>query len=108
VRVSSRRAWIRERFIWLVHFRFAADEFSLIKLPRQLNFTEARDAPWQRSSGSEPGASHSTGHKGVPEIPLKSVAPATEKHYLGIRYDPGMFSSRVARTAPFALASLLK
>ena len=30
------------------------------------------------------------------------------KHYLGIRYEPGMFSSSVARTAPFALASLLK
>jgi hypothetical protein len=30
------------------------------------------------------------------------------KHYLGIRYDPGMFSSSVARTAPFALASVLK
>jgi hypothetical protein len=28
--------------------------------------------------------------------------------YLGIRYDPGMFSSRVARTAPLAAASLLK
>jgi hypothetical protein len=26
----------------------------------------------------------------------------------GMRYDPGMLSSRVARTAPFALASLLK
>ena len=59
-------------------------------------------------SGSEPGASHSTGHRGLPEIVLKPAAPATEKHYLGIRYDPGMFSSRVARTAPFAFASLLK
>ena len=28
--------------------------------------------------------------------------------YFGIRYDPGMFSSRVARTEPFAVASLLK
>ena len=30
------------------------------------------------------------------------------EHYLGIKYDPGMLSSSVARTAPFALASLLK
>jgi hypothetical protein len=30
------------------------------------------------------------------------------KHYLGIRYDPGMLSSSVARIAPFAVASLLK
>jgi hypothetical protein len=30
------------------------------------------------------------------------------KHYLGIRYDPRLLSSSVARTAPFAVASLLK
>jgi hypothetical protein len=30
------------------------------------------------------------------------------KNYFGIRYDPGMFSSNVANTAAFAVASLLK
>jgi len=41
-------------------------------------------------------------------VPLKSNWDRKEEPYLGIRYDPGMFSSRVARTAPFAVASLLK
>jgi hypothetical protein len=31
-----------------------------------------------------------------------------EDVYLAMRCDPGIFSSKVARTAPFALASLLK
>ena len=39
---------------------------------------------------------------------LQQMPCQQSKHYLGIRYDPGMFSSSVARTAPFALASLLK
>lgn len=34
--------------------------------------------------------------------------PFKEKCYFGIRYDPGMLSSRVAKTAAFAVASLLK
>jgi hypothetical protein len=39
---------------------------------------------------------------------LEQMPCQQSKRYLGIRYDPGMFSSSVARTAPFALASLLK
>jgi hypothetical protein len=39
---------------------------------------------------------------------LQQMPCQQSKHYLGIRYDPGMFSSSVARTAPFALASLLR
>jgi len=36
------------------------------------------------------------------------AAAASQHNYVGIRYEPRIFSSRVASIAPFAVASLLK
>ena len=61
------------------------------------------DGPSSRKSTNGSGRSTSAKGNGV-----DAKLPRVWKHYLGIKYESGILSSRVAKIAPFSLASLLK
>jgi hypothetical protein len=54
-----------------------------------------------------PGQAITGGSASVDDVARRKATPL-KKSYFGIRNDPGTFSSSVAKTAAFAVASLLK
>jgi hypothetical protein len=91
-----------------------------LRLQATLLFSQEVSSRFETSEGRFKSSSSSDNDERVDRLRASRTAdacpteaklegnPFKEKCYFGIRYDPWMLSSRVAKTAAFAVASLLK